>query len=251
MPELYRPTPVPGPRARPGASTFPRLANPARRPPVADPTPAIAGPVAGPSNGSLPARTKVRAADDDRITTGASPAWCARARRGPGASVGFVTLMRRCSRTACQRPAVATLTYVYADSTAVLGPLATFAEPHTYDLCGQHAERLTAPRGWEVVRLLDRFDDIPVQEDDLLAVADALRDQTVRDRTARTARQGASDGSGGTGFPQEEYGTRRRAAATGRAERPGSRAEWNDARGSDRRARLRVLRETSARSVDL
>lgn len=160
--------------------------------------------------------------------------------------------MRRCSRTACQRPAVATLTYVYADSTAVLGPLATFAEPHTYDLCGQHAERLTAPRGWEVVRLLDRFDDIPVQEDDLLAVADALRDQTVRDRTARTARQGASDGSGGTGVPQEEYGTRRRAAATtGRAERPGSRAEWNDARGSDRRARLRVLRETSARSADL
>lgn len=178
--------------------------------------------------------------------------------------------MRRCSRTACQRPAVATLTYVYADSTAVLGPLATFAEPHTYDLCGQHAERLTAPRGWEVVRLLDRFDDIPVQEDDLLAVADALREQTVRDRTARQApmtaaggasgsasgrgggpsREGRSGGSEGMGVPQEEYGTRRRAAASGRAERPGSRAEWNDARGSDRRARLRVLRETSARSAD-
>lgn len=169
--------------------------------------------------------------------------------------------MRRCSRTACQRPAVATLTYVYADSTAVLGPLATFAEPHTYDLCGQHAERLTAPRGWEVVRLLDRFDDIPVQEDDLLAVADALRDQTVRDRTARqapmtaaggaTGGQDRSDGSSAMGVSQEEYGTRRRAAAAGRSERPGSRAEWNDTRGSDRRARLRVLRETSARSADL
>ncbi|HYF72740.1 MAG TPA: DUF3499 family protein, partial [Nocardioides sp.] len=42
---------------------------------------------------------------------------------------------RRCSRTACGRPAVCTLTYVYADQTAVLGPLATFAEPHAYDLC--------------------------------------------------------------------------------------------------------------------
>ncbi|KPC91531.1 hypothetical protein ADL27_29840, partial [Streptomyces sp. NRRL F-6602] len=56
--------------------------------------------------------------------------------------------VRRCSRTACGRPAVATLTYVYADSTAVLGPLATYAEPHCYDLCAEHSERLTAPRAW-------------------------------------------------------------------------------------------------------
>ena len=31
--------------------------------------------------------------------------------------------------------AIATLTYVYGDQTAVVGPLATYAEPHTYDLC--------------------------------------------------------------------------------------------------------------------
>ena len=31
-----------------------------------------------------------------------------------------------------------TLTYIYADSTAVLGPLATFSEPHSYDLCEVH-----------------------------------------------------------------------------------------------------------------
>jgi hypothetical protein len=31
---------------------------------------------------------------------------------------------RRCSRPACKHPAVYTLTYVYRDSTAVLGPLA-------------------------------------------------------------------------------------------------------------------------------
>ena len=47
---------------------------------------------------------------------------------------------------------MATLTYVYADSTAVLGPLATLAEPHSYDLCARHAERLSAPQGWQVVR---------------------------------------------------------------------------------------------------
>ena len=59
---------------------------------------------------------------------------------------------RRCSRNGCPRQAVATLTYVYSDSTAVVGPLAAFAEPHTYDLCEPHARSLTAPRGWDLVR---------------------------------------------------------------------------------------------------
>ena len=40
-----------------------------------------------------------------------------------------------------------TLTYVYRDSTAVLGPLAAYVEPHSYDLCEKHAARLVAPRG--------------------------------------------------------------------------------------------------------
>jgi hypothetical protein len=84
--------------------------------------------------------------------------------------------LRQCSRSACQRPAVATLTYVYGDSTAVLGPLATYAEPHTYDLCAIHAERLTVPRGWEVVRLA--LPDVAPEHnsDDLLALADAVRE---------------------------------------------------------------------------
>ena len=84
--------------------------------------------------------------------------------------------VRQCTRTACGRPAVATLTYVYADSTAVLGPLAQQAEPHSYDLCMEHAERLTAPRGWEVVRLTPEFTPAAPSRDDLLALADAVRE---------------------------------------------------------------------------
>jgi hypothetical protein len=70
---------------------------------------------------------------------------------------------------------VATLTYVYSDQTAVLGPLATYAEPHAYDLCAAHSERLSAPRGWEVLRLAPDADDGP-STDDLLALADAVRE---------------------------------------------------------------------------
>jgi Protein of unknown function (DUF3499) len=71
---------------------------------------------------------------------------------------------------------VATLTYVYSDSTAVVGPLATFAEPHSYDLCEEHAVRLTVPRGWDVVRHAGEFPSPIPQADDLEALADAVRE---------------------------------------------------------------------------
>jgi hypothetical protein len=71
---------------------------------------------------------------------------------------------------------VATLTYVYSDQTAVLGPLATYAEPHAYDLCAAHSERLSAPRGWEVLRLAPDPDAHGPSTDDLLALADAVRE---------------------------------------------------------------------------
>ncbi|QIX27674.1 DUF3499 domain-containing protein [Nocardioides sp. JQ2195] len=87
-----------------------------------------------------------------------------------------MTSARRCSRTACGRPAVNTLTYVYADQTAVLGPLATYAEPHAYDLCEAHSERLSAPRGWEVMRLAPDPSTLEPSSDDLLALADAVRE---------------------------------------------------------------------------
>ncbi len=82
--------------------------------------------------------------------------------------------LRRCSRNGCTNPAVATLTFAYADSTAVVGPLATAAEPHSYDLCSAHAQGLTAPKGWEVVRPDDEMGD--VRNDDLEALANAVRE---------------------------------------------------------------------------
>ena len=85
-------------------------------------------------------------------------------------------ISRRCSRPACKHPAVYTLTYVYRDSTAVLGPLAAYVEPHCYDLCVGHAERLTAPRGWEVVRLPAEPESVPQEADDLEALANAVRE---------------------------------------------------------------------------
>jgi hypothetical protein len=101
-----------------------------------------------------------------------------------------VSPVRRCSRTACGRPAVATLTYVYADSTAVLGPLATYAEPHCYDLCAAHSERLTAPRGWEVLRLAPDPTAIGPSTDDLEALADAVREAA---RPAPSGQRGEPD----------------------------------------------------------
>lgn len=59
---------------------------------------------------------------------------------------------------------------------AVLGPLATYAEPHTYDLCSVHAERLVVPLGWEVIRLDPDPATLGPSSDDLLALADAVRE---------------------------------------------------------------------------
>jgi Protein of unknown function (DUF3499) len=123
-----------------------------------------------------------------------------------------VSPVRRCSRTACRRPAVATLTYVYGDQTAVLGPLATYAEPHAYDLCEEHSERLSAPRGWEVLRLAPDPDALGPSSDDLLALADAVRE---------AARQQPRD-----------------------SRRPAAEREAVGSRETGRRGHLRVLRST-------
>jgi hypothetical protein len=83
---------------------------------------------------------------------------------------------RPCSRVSCRTAATMTLTYIYAESRAVLGPIAMFSEPHAYDLCERHAARLTVPNGWTVVRELRESEGQGPSEDDLMAIADAVRE---------------------------------------------------------------------------
>jgi hypothetical protein len=89
---------------------------------------------------------------------------------------------------------VATLTYVYADSTVVVGALVATAEPHAYDLCAAHADAFTAPRGWDVVHIHQEYTDAPPSSDDLDALARAVREagrntEADLDRPHRPAEQ--------------------------------------------------------------
>lgn len=94
---------------------------------------------------------------------------------------------RACSRVSCRSVASMTLTYIYADSTAVLGPLATFSEPHSYDLCEKHSARLTVPNGWEVIRQSIEANATGPSEDDLMAIADAVREVAQAPRSQESA----------------------------------------------------------------
>lgn len=50
-------------------------------------------------------------------------------------------------------PAIATLAYQYGRSLVWLDDLFDERDPHAYDLCARHADRLSVPNGW---RLEDR-----------------------------------------------------------------------------------------------
>lgn len=82
---------------------------------------------------------------------------------------------RRCSKSHCAHRAVATLSYNYSEQLATLAPLRQFQEPHTYDLCQEHSERLTVPRGW-TVSIETESDSQNHVEEDFTAIADAVRE---------------------------------------------------------------------------
>jgi hypothetical protein len=110
---------------------------------------------------------------------------------------------RSCSRVSCRSMASMTLTYIYADSTAVLGPLATYSEPHSYDLCEAHGKRLTVPNGWTVIKEESSQAGLGPSEDDLMAIADAVREvaanhESMQDHSLTTSTtEGASLGRRG------------------------------------------------------
>jgi hypothetical protein len=69
------------------------------------------------------------------------------------------SVSRRCSRASCTSAAIKTLTYIYSDSTAVLGPLSTYAEPHNYVIKEEIVDHNTGP-----------------SDEDLMAIANAVRE---------------------------------------------------------------------------
>ncbi len=83
---------------------------------------------------------------------------------------------RHCSRSGCHKKAAMTLTYIYAESIAVLGPLATYSEPHAYDLCDIHGAKLTVPNGWQVIRREINSGESGPSDEDLMAIAEAVRE---------------------------------------------------------------------------
>ena len=88
---------------------------------------------------------------------------------------------RHCSRSGCHRKATTTLTSVYAESIAVVGPLATYSEPHAYDLCEIHGAKLTVPNGWQVIRRELNAGESGPSDEDLMAIADAVREVASRE----------------------------------------------------------------------
>jgi hypothetical protein len=147
---------------------------------------------------------------------------------------------RCCSRTACKQPPVYTLTYVYRDSTAVLGPLAAYVEPHCYDLCEKHATRLVVPRGWDVVRLPK--DPARERADDLEALANVVREagHVERSRPERPERPERPD----------RPGTAPRSAAPDASPFPGAAEPVGQGVEVGRRGHLRVLRSAPRTQPD-
>ena len=84
-----------------------------------------------------------------------------------------MSTFRRCCRPGCGRPATATLVYAYSDKTAIIGPLSPTTDPHAWDLCNRHSDHITAPVGWEMVRI----DTIELSdEEEITALAQAVRE---------------------------------------------------------------------------
>ncbi|WP_082970233.1 DUF3499 domain-containing protein [Mycobacterium sp. E2989] len=148
---------------------------------------------------------------------------------------------RRCCRPGCPHYAVATLTFVYSDSTAVVGPLATAREPHSWDLCVGHAGRITAPRGWDLVRHAGPLFTEPTHpdEDDLVALADAVREGAPGERGAAYGTGAPRNGFDGFGDPLVHHGGSQATAPSSSVLAP------PEHRSGRRRGHLRVLPDPS------
>lgn len=91
------------------------------------------------------------AADDSGptgIVLGRSDAWPA-----PDISTQMerpLIASRQCARSGCSDAAAITLTYDYRQSQVWIDRLAPERDPHHYDMCDRHADRMSVPRGWHL-----------------------------------------------------------------------------------------------------
>lgn len=51
-----------------------------------------------------------------------------------------------------------------------------YAEPHSYDLCQAHSQKLILPNGWSVTKLEPESVQTGPSDDDLMAIANAVRE---------------------------------------------------------------------------
>jgi Protein of unknown function (DUF3499) len=58
--------------------------------------------------------------------------------------------VRTCAKMRCAAEAVATIGLSYEQRTVVVGGLVADPNPNLLDLCSEHVDRLTPPRGWIV-----------------------------------------------------------------------------------------------------
>jgi len=79
--------------------------------------------------------------------------------KDPNEKDNLENVMRPCTKDACPNEATVTLTYDYEDQIAVLGLLSPSKEAHAHDLCPRHAQRFTAPVGWQVIRHISLSND--------------------------------------------------------------------------------------------
>lgn len=73
------------------------------------------------------------------------------------------------------------MTYDYGQATAVVGPLSPIAQKGALDLCEEHAKTVTVPRGWSMVRLVTEYEPAPPSDNDLMALADAIKRVSKKD----------------------------------------------------------------------
>lgn len=90
-------------------------------------------------------------------------AYCAPQNLGGESTVANVWLIsvdcvaRQCCKSSCSELSTITLTFQYSRALAWIDDLTYERDPHSYDLCERHGQRMTVPTGWRLEDRRHRF----------------------------------------------------------------------------------------------